>query len=156
MTADERDTLEAKADRAMRRGELSTALALFQQLCAAFPNDAPLLEKLTNLKENLQPLELTSPKSRFTSDSPAPRAVSSTLDQAEVLAGRADYPGAIAAYREALAQQPDNELLKERLTELFALMQAQSPLRPSSVAPISDERTLNELLERITQRRKRS
>ena len=152
MTPDERDTLEAKGDRAMRRGELSTALAMFQQLCAAFPSDAALAEKLKNLKDNLQPMELTSAKSRFVPDPSSPRPASaSPLDEAEALAARGDYAGAIGGYRKALAQKPDSELLKERLAELFAMMQAQAPRRPVK----SPELTLTELLDRIASRRKR-
>lgn len=154
MTQDERDTLEAKGDRAMRRGELSTALALFQQLCAAFPADATLAEKMKNLQENLQPMELTSAKSRFVPDPSAPRGRGSPLDEAEALAARGDYAGAIARYRKALADKPDSQLLKERLTELFRMMQAQAPRKPAPVVAKSPELALSELLDRIASRRK--
>jgi tetratricopeptide (TPR) repeat protein len=155
MTPEERDTLEAKGDRAMRRGELSAALALFQQLCSAFPLDSALAEKLANLKENLQPMELTSAKSRFVPDPSAPRSGGNPLDEAEALAARGDYPGAIARYRKALADKPDSELLKERLAELFRMMQAHAPQRPPPVVPKSPELALTELLDRIASRRKR-
>ena len=160
MTPDERDILEAKGDRAMRRGELSTALAMFQQLCTAFPGDALLAEKLKNLKDNLQPHELTSAKSSFAPNPSAPRAGSSPLDEAELLAARGDYPGAIARYRRALAEKPDSDLLKERLSELFSLMQAEAPRQSPPVAQklaahASPEDVLSELLDRIARRRKR-
>ena len=159
MTPDERDTLEAKGDRAMRRGELSTALAMFQQLCAAFPDDATLAEKLANLKENLQPMELTSAKSRFVPDPSAPRSGGGApLDEAEALAARGDYAGAIARYRKALSEKPDSDLLKERLAELFRMMQAQAPQqkRPAPVVvQKSPELTLTDLLDRIASRRKK-
>lgn len=153
MTQDERDTLETKGDRAMRRGELSAALTCFQQLVVAFPNDRTLAEKLSNLRENLQPMELTSAKSRFTPDPSAPRpGTSSPLDAAEGLAARGDYAGAIAAYRQALAAKPESELLKERLTELFNLMQSQPPRK----APArSAESAMEQWLERIASRRKK-
>ncbi len=153
MTADERDTLEAKGDRAMRRGELSAALGYFQQLVVAFPNDRTLAEKLSNLRENLQPMELTSAKSRFVPDPSAPRpGTSSPLDAAEALAARGDYAGAIAAYRQALAAKPDSQLLKERLAELFNLMQSQPPRK----APLrTAESLMEQWLERIAARRKR-
>ena len=155
MTEDERDTLEAKGDRAMRRGELSTALALFQQLTAAFPGDQTLAEKLANLKENLQPSELTSAKSRFVPDPSAPRTGASALDEAEVLAARGDHAGAIALYRKALAARPDSELLKERLAELFGLIQAQAPHRPPPAAvPKTPELLLSGLLDRIASRKR--
>lgn len=153
MTQDERDTLEAKADRAMRRGELAAALALLQQLSTAFPADAAVAEKLRNLKDNLQPSELTSAKSRFAPEPAAPQA-SSPLDEAERLAARGDFAGAIAGYRKALAARPDSELLKERLAELFKMMQAQAPRRPVPVVK-SPELALSELLDRIAERRKK-
>ena len=136
---------------------LSTALALFQQLVAAFPGDASLAEKLANLKENLQPMELTSAKSRFVPEPSAPRVGAAPLDEAEALAARGDYAGAIARYRKALGDKPDSELLKERLAELFRMMQAQAPKpRPAPVVlPKSPELTLTELLDRIAGRRKR-
>lgn len=155
MTQDERDTLEAKADRAMRRGELSTALKLLTQLCAAFPGDATLHGKRANLQENLQPMELTSAKSRFVPDPSAPRpGGGAPLDEAEAFAARGEYGEAIARYRKALADKPDSVLLKERLTELFVLSQAQAPRRSPPVAPKSPELHLSELLDRIAMRRK--
>lgn len=154
MTPDERDTLEAKGDRAMRRGELSTAVELFQKLRAAFPADAALAEKLKNLEESLQPMELTSAKSRFVPEPSAPRA-SSPLDEAEALAAKGDYAGAIAGYRKALAAKPGSELLKERLAELFRMMQAHAPQRPPPPVTRSPELALSELLDRIASRRKR-
>ena len=154
MTPDERDTLEAKGDRAMRRGELSAAVAAFEQLCAAFPGDTALAEKLKNLKENLQPMELTSAKSRFVPEPSAPRGGGSSLDEAEALAARGDFAGAIARYRKALADKPGSDLLKERLAELFRMMQAQAPKQALRPAQKSAEATLTELLGRIASRRK--
>jgi tetratricopeptide (TPR) repeat protein len=150
MDLSEREVTEAKADRAMRRGELSTALELFQQLVAQFPDDAGLKRKLSGLKENLQPMELVSAKSRFTPE-PAPVAGANPLDEAEVLASRGDHAGAIALYRKALAEKPDSELLKERLTELFRLVQAQAPRAP---VVRSKEVVLSEWLDRISLRKK--
>src|SRR4051794_1435772 len=119
MSPEERTTLEANADRAMRRGELSTALDLFGKLLAAFPADETLKRKLKLLKENLQPMELVSAKSRFVPEPPQKKG--SALDEAEAKAARGDYAGAIAAYRQALTEKPESELLKERLSELFRL-----------------------------------
>ena len=152
MSPQERDTLEVKADRAMRRGELSAALAFLQQLSAAFPEDLALAGKLKHLKENVQPIELTSAKNRF--EPQGSRAGSTPLDEAEALAARGDYPAAIARYRRALAEKPNSDLLKERLAELFGLMQAQAPRPAPAVMPKSPELTLSELLDRIAIRRK--
>lgn len=155
MTQDERDTLEAKADRSMRRGELSAALKIYQQLGAAFPTDQALHEKLKNLQDNLQPMELTSAKSRFTPDPSAPRpGHGNPLDEAEAFAAKGKYAEAIALYRKALAAKPDSDLLKERVAELFQLSQASaSPPKPKALAR-SPELQLSELLDRIATRRK--
>jgi|CXWL01.1.fsa_nt_gi hypothetical protein len=65
MTPDERTELEAKADRARRRGELSQALALYSQIMAAYPHDGIVQTKLNILKESLEPSELnTAPANR--------------------------------------------------------------------------------------------
>jgi tetratricopeptide (TPR) repeat protein len=153
VTRDERDALEAKADRAMRRGELSTALEFFQALLTAFPEDAALAQKLAQLKENLQPMELVSAKSRFVPEAPAKSPA--PLDEAEALAARGDYAGAIARYRKALADKPDSELLKDRLAELFRLVQAQAPRRPvPALEQKNPELVLGEWLDRISVRRK--
>ncbi len=153
MTAEEREALETRADRAMRRGELSTAIELYGQLLTAFPGDAGLTAKLARLKENLQPMELVSAKSRFKPE-PALGPGAAPLDEAEALAARGDYGGAIARYRKALADKPDSELLKERLAELFRLVQAQAPRRSPPSAPKSPEVQLTQWLDRISTRRK--
>lgn len=153
MSPEEREAIEARADRATRRGELSTALELFAQLTAAFPSDAALRHKLNQLKENLQPMELVSAKSRFVAD-PTPAKSAAPLDEAEALAARGDYGGAIARYRKALAEKPASELLRERLAELFRLAQAQAPRRSPPLAPRSPEVVLGEWLDRISTRRK--
>ena len=153
MEPEEREVVEAKADRAMRRGELSTALELFQQLLTAFPGDVGLQRKLSGLKENLQPMELVSAKSRFVPEPPSTKSAA-PLDEAEALAAKGDYAGAIARYRKALSEKPDSELLKERLAELFRLVQAQAPRRAAPPAPKTPEGVLSEWLDRISSRRK--
>jgi len=89
-----RAALEARADRATRRGDLADALKTYQQLCADFPDDASLAEKKRRIEENLQPMELASPKAR--QEPEAAHAPRSPLDQAEQLAQRGDYGAAIA------------------------------------------------------------
>ena len=148
MTPEERQSIEARADRALRRGELSEAFRLFQQLKGAFPDDAALQTRIALLQETLQPAELLSPKANFRAE-PA-GAPQSPMDEAEVRAARGDYAGAIALYRTLLAARPDSELIKERLAELFGLVQAQAPRR----APHQREAVLAELLSRISTRKR--
>lgn len=150
MTPEERKTLEAQAERHLRRGELSEAFEQFQHLSRAFPADVALAARITQLKESLQPAELMNPRSNFHSE-PADAATATPVDQAEALATRGDYAGAIGLYRRLLGERPDSELIRERLAELFRLAQAQAPRRPS---PQAREHLLAELLARISSRKR--
>ena len=150
MTPDDRHALEQRAERCLRRGELSEAFALFKQLTAAFPDDEPLRRRVAELEGSLQPAELLNAKANFRAEpQQAPRNAS---EQAERLAESGDYAGAIAAYRKLLTERPDNDLVKERLQEVFVLAQAAAP-RPS--APTARrEAVLGELLSRIDARKR--
>lgn len=148
MSPEERRALEQKADRSLRRGELGEALASFRRLVDAFPDDASLRERLAQLEQNLQPAELLNPKAAFRSDPSGVHA--SPMHQAEALAAKGDFAGAIALYRQLLATRPDWDLVKERLAELFQLAQASEA--PRSV--VSREHVLEQLLDRISTRRK--
>ena len=149
----EREAIEAKAERALRRGELSEAFGLYKQLTAAFPSDQSLARRVVELQENLQPAELMNPKSNFRSESTA-GAPSSPVDAAEVCASKGDYRGAISIYRTLLAERPDSELLRERMAELFELAQAgQAP--PKQVAQTKPlDAVLADLLSRISDRKR--
>ncbi|MCA3011309.1 MAG: tetratricopeptide repeat protein [Myxococcaceae bacterium] len=150
MPPTDRQAIEAKAERCLRRGELSEAFSLFRKLAAAFPHDAALARRLSELEESLQPAELTSSKANFRAEPvDLPR---SDTEHAEHLAAAGDYAGAIVAYRRLLAARPDNELVRERLAELFTLARAAAP-RPS--APTATrEAVLGELLSRIGARKR--
>lgn len=147
MSPEERASIVSTAERALRRGDLSQALRLFQSVAAAFPDDEAVREKLALVQESLQPAELTSAKARITAEQPA---VTSPIDAAERLASQGKIKEAIAAYRQVLASHPDSPLVRERLTELFSMVQAQAPRAP---AP-SKEALLTELLDRVGLRRR--
>jgi tetratricopeptide (TPR) repeat protein len=151
MTPEERHSLETQAERHLRRGELSEAFEQFQQVARAFPADTALQARIAQLKENLQPAELMNPRSNFHSE---PAGGGQTpVDQAEALASRGDYAGAIGLYRKLLAERPESELIRERLAELFRLVQAQKPRRAS---PQARENLLAELLGRISSRKRQA
>lgn len=148
MSPDERTTLEARAERCLRRGELTEAFGIFRQLTTAFPDDDALQRHVADLEGSLQPAELMNSRANFKTD----RDAQSPTEKAEQLAAAGDYAGAIAAYRKLLTERPDNELVKERLAELFTLARAAAP-RPS--APTRHrEAVLGELLSRIGARKK--
>ncbi len=150
MTPADRQLIESRAERCLRRGELSEAFSLFRELIAAFPADEVLKRRVSELEGSLQPAELMNAKANFKAEPEhAPRSVT---EQAEHLAASGDYAGAIAAYRRLLSSRPDNELVKERLQELFTLAQAAAP---HATAPTRHrEAVLGELLSRIDARRR--
>ena len=58
MNPEARAEMVAHAERALRRGELSEALSLYETLCRRFPQDPGLTNKLSTVREMLQPEEL--------------------------------------------------------------------------------------------------
>jgi tetratricopeptide (TPR) repeat protein len=151
MTREQRQSLERVAERHLRRGELSEALAQFEALALAFPGDAPLASRVAEMRENLQPAELLNPRSNFHSEPDV--ASRGPVDEAEAMAARGDYAGAMARYRQLLSERPDSELIRDRLAELFRMVQAQRPRDPP---PRLREALLSELLGRISSRRRRA
>jgi tetratricopeptide (TPR) repeat protein len=157
MTADERTEAEVRGDRALRRGELSSALSLYQAIAEAFPSDEVIALKLKRIRETLQPMELQHAKTRPPAD-PGPTP-SGSVQEAEALAAKGDYPAAISIYRRALAQRPDSPLIKERLDELVTLAQSMAPRQTTARAerddaPVSSPRMLSDLLDQISRRRR--
>lgn len=151
MSPADRETLETRAERSLRRGELSEAFALYRELVAAFPEDQALRRRVSELEASLQPAELLSAKANFAPEAEGPPR--SATEDAERMAAAGDYAGAIAAYRRLLTGRPDNELVKERLTELFDLARAAGLPRPSAPGR-SREALLGEFLSRIDARRR--
>ncbi len=147
MTAEERDEIESRGDRALRRGELAEAVTLFESLAAAFPDDGGLRRKLARVRESLQPAELHSAKATFQDSGSGPPQEDSLEAEGERLLSIGDHPGAIAAYRRALEQKPDSELIRDRLGELFRQVQGSAPRSDPTAL-------LRGLLERVTSRRK--
>lgn len=155
MTSEERAELEARAERAKRRGEMSEALAALEQVSAAFPDDSALAARLEQLRGSLQPMELQSAKTRFEPGGGQTGKPATPEQEGERLFALGDYAGAAGAYRRALAAKPDSELIRERLFELFRLAQAAPRHSPTDAAlPKSKDKLLEALLDRIAARRK--
>lgn len=155
MTSAARAELEARAERCLRRGELDEALAHFETLVREYPEDATLSARLAQLRETLQPMELQSVKARFREEH-APLGPPSPMQEGERLFALGDYAGAAAAYRRALQERPDNELIKERLFELYHLAQAtpQQSSPTDKALPKEPVHRLNALLDRVAARRR--
>jgi len=146
--------MEARADRCVRRGEFAEALDLYQALLQQFPEDEGLQRKLANLSDSLQPNELQSGKApRKESSGPLPR--SGPEQEGERLFTLGDYAGAAAAYRRALQERPDSQLVRERLEEIFRLAQSLPSSSPTDKPlPRDPEEKLRALLDRISARRR--
>jgi hypothetical protein len=146
MTIQERTEVESRADRSLRRGDLSEALVLYRALSAAFPLDETLSRRLEQLDESLQPAELFNPKSRAASEPGGP-GQSGPEQEGERLFALGDYMGAMSAYRRALEEKPGSDLIRERLVEIYGLARSAEP--PADIGAL-----LVALLDRIASRRR--
>lgn len=155
MTPEARAEMQARAERALRRGELADAVALYEQLAQSFPDDQALAQKLALLRESLQPMELQKSRPPPAREEARPLGPSSPVQEGERLFALGDFAGAAAAYRRALQQRPDNELIQERLLELYRLATASPVHSPTDRAlPKKPEDRLQALLDRLAARRR--
>ncbi len=152
----DREDLEARAERCIRRGELGEAVTLLRALLQHWPDDAALSARLAQVEESLQPSELLRVNQAPPLDlSRSPLSNQTPEQEGERLVAIGDYSGALAAYRRALAAKPDNELLRERLAELFPLAQGASGSSPTdSALPLEREQLFRALLDRISSRKR--
>jgi tetratricopeptide (TPR) repeat protein len=147
MSPAERQACEQRAERALRRGDFAEALSALRALAEAFPDELALATRLSELHASLGPGEGVAQAPVST----APSGVSrSPMHQAEALAARGDFAGAIATYRQLLADNPQLELVRERIDELLQLAQARTTPRRS----VSREQLLEHLLGRIATRKR--
>ena len=151
----DRSELAARAERAVRRGEMAEAVELYEQLAQQSPGDAAIAERLANLREALQPMELQR-AGTSARDASGPHLRPLTPEQeGERLFALGDYAGAAAAYRRALKEKPDSDLIQERLLELFRLAQSAPRHSPTDASlPRAPEPMLKALLDRIAARKR--
>lgn len=151
---------QAEAERAVRRGELKQALAIYRELAREAPEDPLLPSRIATIESLLQPDEISAAGPAPAPDAGASLSRSATLEQtAEVLFERGDIAGAVATYERVLKEKPGNELARERHAELAHLAQLSTPARPAGPAsalarPKQGPELLEALLSRIAQRRK--
>src|SRR5256885_4937155 len=74
--------LEQRAERALRRGELLSALQLFEELIALEPDDERVRQRMESVRALLQPAELVG-RRRSEPDEAEPRPPGETLTDAE-------------------------------------------------------------------------
>ncbi len=149
-------TLAVEAERAVRRGDLKEALALFRQLLAQAPDSSALRARIAAVESLVQPKELSAGRPAL----PPPGSLNferpPTLEQvAEALFDRGDLAGAAATYERILKARPEHQLAHERLLELRAAAATLPERRPPSQAlPRDKVRLLEELLARVASRRR--
>src|SRR3954462_6883264 len=116
------DELEQRAERAVRRGELLLALELFESLLADNPEDERVRQRMESVRALLQPSELVN-RRRAEPDAPeqAPPEALSDAEHGEIHASAGRFEEATRWYEKAVAKNPGNELLRERLEELRRL-----------------------------------
>jgi predicted negative regulator of RcsB-dependent stress response len=154
MSPAQRAELESRAEKLVRRGDMAEALSLLGTLAAAFPEDAALAQRISHLSDALQPSELLNPRARTSEPEPGFRPATPE-QEGERLFALGDCAGAMAAYRRALKERPDSELVRERLEELFRLAQA-APRHSTTdrALPSDPAERLGALLDRIAARRR--
>ena len=114
--------MEQRAERAVRRGELLVAIEHFEAHLAQHPDDDRVRARMEAVRALLQPSELVSRRRPEPSEDPErEKAPVSDAETGEMHAGSGRFVEAVAAYQKAVAANPDNELLRERLQELRTL-----------------------------------
>jgi tetratricopeptide (TPR) repeat protein len=119
--------LEQRAERAVRRGELLVALEHFDAYLAQNPEDERVRQRMESVRALLQPSELVS-RRRAEPEEPQPGTDPlSDAEMGEMHASSGRFDEATQAYQRALAANPANELLRERLEELRGLSRPTAP-----------------------------
>jgi tetratricopeptide (TPR) repeat protein len=121
MDEQHREGLEQRAERAVRRGELLVALDAFERLLAERPEDERLRGKIESVRSLLQPSELVHRRRAEPLPAQASESALNDAEQGELHASNGRYELALQCYRRAVEAHPNNELLRERLAELFRL-----------------------------------
>jgi tetratricopeptide (TPR) repeat protein len=111
--------LEQRAERAVRRGELLSAIEHFEAYLAQHPEDERIRQRMESVRALLQPSELVSRRRTEPEEPESPSAESlSDAELGEMHASSGRFADALRSYERAVARSPGNELLLERLEEL--------------------------------------
>jgi tetratricopeptide (TPR) repeat protein len=113
--------LEQRAERAVRRGELLVALEHFDAYLAQQPDDERIRQRMESVRALLQPSELVSRRRPEPEEADPEHGSLSDAELGEMHASSGRFNDAAEAYERAVAANPKNELLAERLHELRAL-----------------------------------
>src|SRR3982751_5863682 len=113
--------LEQRAERAVRRGELLAALEHFEAYLAQQPDDERVRARMESVRTLLQPSELVSRRRTEPEEPQTGAPPQSDAEAGELHAGTGRFAEAAEAYERAVAGDPQNGLLRERLEELRSL-----------------------------------
>ncbi len=114
--------LEQRAERAVRRGELLAAIEHFEAHLAQHPEDDRVRARMEAVRALLQPSEMVSRRRTEPDDAASGGTPASDAEIGEMHAGSGRFAEAAQAYERAVAANPGNELLRERLAELRGLV----------------------------------
>jgi tetratricopeptide (TPR) repeat protein len=114
--------LTQRAERAVRRGELLLAIELFESALAQDPDDDRVRQRIESVRSLLHPSELVN--RRRSEPEPVetgPVEPLGAAEEGELHAGAGRFGEAVRCYERASAQNPHNQLVRERLEELRRL-----------------------------------
>jgi hypothetical protein len=112
--------LELRAERAVRHGEMLAALDYYEVLLAERPGDEGLRARVEAVRDSLQPSELAGHRhAEMVGDDDVSAQPMTPAEQGELAASSGRFAEAVDWYQRAVAENPTNELLRERLTELL-------------------------------------
>jgi tetratricopeptide (TPR) repeat protein len=113
--------LEQRAERAVRRGELLAAIEHFEAHLAQHPDDDRVRARMEAVRALLQPSEMVSRRRTEPEDAESGQSTATDAETGELYASSGRFAEAAKAYERAVAANPQNELLRERLEELRAM-----------------------------------
>jgi tetratricopeptide (TPR) repeat protein len=114
--------LTQQAERAVRRGDLLLAIELFESALVQDPDDDRVRQRIESVRSLLHPSELVNRRrSEPEAVENGPLESLGPAEEGELHAGGARFAEAVRCYERATAQNPDNQLLRERLEELRRL-----------------------------------
>ena len=113
--------MEQRAERAVRRGERLAAIEHFEAHLAQHPEDERVRARMEAVRALLQPSELVSRRRTEPEDAEPGQTPASDAEVGEIHASSGRFAEAAQAYERAVAANPENELIRERLEELRAL-----------------------------------
>jgi Flp pilus assembly protein TadD len=145
---DLRDSELERAERLIRRGELTEAATALEALVERHPDDQHLVARLASVRRLADPAAMPPPPSHPGMSAVKPTQTLSAEEQAEAFIAAGHLDGAADLYADVLRKRPDHHLARERLGELRRAASHAERL------PEDPVQMLEELLRRVNANRK--